>query len=148
MVNGRIISESPRFFGACVCNGYQALSPRRAWVRGYSTCRSRMTAEPGNDVFLDQEISPKAVLIAVLIKKKVNTGTLKKRRLQKQGGRKPRRNRKQKSKEYYGVCHEPYLEFTETEEKWIGCELCDTWYHIIYLGITVGPAEFLCENCR
>ena len=84
-------------------------------------------------------------MIAAEIKKKVNTGTLKKKELQKlrrQGGRKPRRNRKQGSEYYCGVCHEPYLEFTETEEKWIGCELCDTWYHFICLGITVAPAEF------
>ena len=55
----------------------------------------------------------------------------------------------QQGSEYYcGTCHEPYLEFTDTEEQWIGCELCDTWYHFVCLGITVAPDEFLCESCR
>ena len=51
------------------------------------------------------------------------------------------------SKYFCGVCHGPYLEFTETEEQWIGCESCDTWYHFVCLGIIVAPDVFLCENC-
>lgn len=65
-------------------------------------------------------------------------------KLQKQGAA-----NSQQGKEYYcGVCHELYVEFTDTEEQWIGCELCDTWFHFVCLGITVAPEEFVCENCR
>ena len=44
--------------------------------------------------------------------------------------------------EYYcGVCHQEYIEFTETEEQWIGCESCDSWFHFVCLGISVAPNE-------
>ena len=58
-------------------------------------------------------------------------------------------NKAKRNNEYYcGVCHEPYIEFTETEEKWIECDGCDTWFHFLCLGISVAPNEFLCNECK
>lgn len=47
-----------------------------------------------------------------------------------------------------GECHAVYQDFTDTEEQWIGCESCDSWYHFSCVGITVAPdTTFLCSNC-
>ena len=34
-----------------------------------------------------------------------------------------------------GVCQALYLEETEEEEVWIGCELCDQWFHSVCVNI-------------
>ena len=50
---------------------------------------------------------------------------------------------------YCGVCHSPYQEFTNSIEQWIGCDICDSWYHFVCVGIdplTV-PDQFKCEDC-
>ena len=49
-----------------------------------------------------------------------------------------------------GVCHTPHQSFTETEEKWIGCDKCDTWYHFTCVGIDCHsdePETYLCSEC-
>ncbi len=74
----------------------------------------------------------------------------------KKGAIKAAETRRQKNKaskttresEYQcGVCSTPYQEFTGTSEQWIGCDMCDTWYHFICVGISVASAVFLCRNC-
>ena len=47
-----------------------------------------------------------------------------------------------------GVCHTPYQEFTDTQEQWIDCEACDSWFHFTCLGITAIPDVFLCHICE
>jgi len=43
----------------------------------------------------------------------------------------------QSGKTYYCVvCYQEYQEFTESVEKWIGCDLCDRWFHFQCTGIT------------
>ena len=51
---------------------------------------------------------------------------------------------------YCGVCHDQYVEYTDQEEMWIGCESCSAWFHFDCVGITAGavPEEFFCENCK
>jgi hypothetical protein len=48
-----------------------------------------------------------------------------------------------------GVCHTPYQNFTHTEEQWIGCEHCDSWYHFKCVGVSVKdvPDVYLCSEC-
>ena len=53
---------------------------------------------------------------------------------------------------YCGKCHDQYMEFTDLEEKWIGCssEACDTWYHFVCIGLNPeepAPDDFFCDNC-
>ena len=47
-----------------------------------------------------------------------------------------------------GLCYMPYQEFTDACELWIGCEICDTWFHFTCLGITTAPDVFLCPKCN
>ena len=82
------------------------------------------------------------------IKQNRKRGAAKAAETRKRKAREKQKATKQGSEYYCGACHEPYLEFTEAEEQWIGCESCDTWYHFVCLGITVAPEEFLCEKCR
>ena len=51
---------------------------------------------------------------------------------------------------YCGVCHDQYIQFTDREENWIGCEACDNWFHFACVGITVEtvPDKFFCEDCQ
>ena len=54
------------------------------------------------------------------------------------------------SNEYQcGICHTPYQEFTEVEEDWIGCDLCESWYHFICVGIdnSAIPEQYICTEC-
>ena len=48
-----------------------------------------------------------------------------------------------------GVCNEQYVDCTDIEERWIGCESCDSWFHFTYMGINDNniPANFFCEDC-
>lgn len=44
------------------------------------------------------------------------------------------------------------MEFTDLEEKWIGCssEACDTWCHFVCVGLNPeepAPDDFFCDNC-
>ena len=51
--------------------------------------------------------------------------------------------------EYYcGVCQEPYMDFTDQIEKWIGCEHCNSWFHFVCVGLVSEPEIFICENCQ
>ena len=48
-----------------------------------------------------------------------------------------------------GACNEPYIEYTDIEEQWIGCEGCDSWFHFTCVGIDDKniPEDFFCEDC-
>lgn len=48
-----------------------------------------------------------------------------------------------------GICHTPYQEFTEVEEDWIGCDLCESWYYFICVGIdnSAIPEKYICTEC-
>ena len=46
------------------------------------------------------------------------------------------------------VCYEEFQEFTDSVEKWIGCDLCDRWFHFVCIGIVEEPEEFVCEECK
>ena len=49
---------------------------------------------------------------------------------------------------YCGVCNEEYIEYTDIEERWIGCESCDSWFYFICVGIDNEniPDNFFCEE--
>ena len=50
---------------------------------------------------------------------------------------------------FCGVCHEQYVQFTDEEEHWIGCEVCNSWYHFVCVGIaTVIPDRYICVDCQ
>ena len=51
---------------------------------------------------------------------------------------------------YCGVCHDQYMQYTDRQENWIGCEACDSWFHFACIGITVEtiPDKFFCEDCK
>lgn len=34
-----------------------------------------------------------------------------------------------------GICHEQYLEFTDSCQSWIGCDGCTNWFHFTCVGI-------------
>ena len=61
----------------------------------------------------------------------------------------PSTNRKSDNLYYCGVCSEQYVEYTDIEERWIGCESCDSWFHFICVGIDDEniPDNFFCEEC-
>ena len=57
------------------------------------------------------------------------------------------------SKIYYcRRCHDQYIEFTDSEQLWIGCssEGCDAWYHFVCVGLDPdepAPDTFFCDTC-
>ena len=53
-----------------------------------------------------------------------------------------------KSSYYCAVCLNPYQEFTEEVEDWIGCSKCDSWFHFVCFGIHTSsvPKDFVCED--
>lgn len=53
------------------------------------------------------------------------------------------------SKYQCGVCH-TLQAFTQAEEKWIGCDNCDSWYRFTCVGIcdsTIPEVYYLCSDC-
>lgn len=48
---------------------------------------------------------------------------------------------------YCGVCHEQYVQYTDTVQNSIGCDACDWWYHFTGVGLTSEPDDFICEEC-
>ena len=49
---------------------------------------------------------------------------------------------------YCGVCNEQYIEYTDIEKRWIGCESCDSWFPFVCVGIDDNiPGKFFCEEC-
>ena len=52
-------------------------------------------------------------------------------------------------KTYCGACHQEYQYFTEyVIEEWIGCDLCDRWYHFTCVGIVEVPDNYICDECK
>ena len=52
---------------------------------------------------------------------------------------------------YCGVCHQPYVEFTDEVELWIQCDICSAWCHFICVGLDPRdqpPDKFYCEKCK
>ena len=33
---------------------------------------------------------------------------------------------------YCGVCHQPYVEFTDEVELWLRCDICSAWCHFVW----------------
>lgn len=62
--------------------------------------------------------------------------------------KKRKANQKLQTEYSCGVCHGPYLDFTEEIEQWIGCERCESWYHFACVGVVEEPELFVCENCQ
>ena len=67
--------------------------------------------------------------------------TRKKRKAQK-------RSQEQHQLYFCGVCQDPYMDVTDNAEMWIGCELCDRWFHFVCLGIVTEPERYVCVNCQ
>ena len=64
--------------------------------------------------------------------------------------RKNKQEKEERESSYYcAACRTPYQEFTESVEDWIGCEMCDSWFHFVCVGIdsTSVPDKFYCEEC-
>ena len=65
-----------------------------------------------------------------------------------------RRKRKQgcgESEDTYscGICSEPYQDFSDAVQDWIGCDLCDSWFHFVCVGVNsmCVPEKFYCNEC-
>ena len=65
------------------------------------------------------------------------------RKKKKQGGG-------EKEDAYFcGICLEPYQEFSDTVQEWIGCESCNSWFHFVCVGVDsmCVPEKFYCNDC-
>ena len=53
------------------------------------------------------------------------------------------------SEESEAECPKCGLVYGETEDKWICCDICDTWYDLKCAGVTKAniPDEYYCSNC-
>ena len=52
---------------------------------------------------------------------------------------------------YCGVCHQPYVEFTDEVELWIQCDICLAWCHFVCVGLDPRdqpPDNFCCDKCQ
>ena len=59
-----------------------------------------------------------------------------------------RRAQRKKTTLYYcGVCGDVYEDETEESEQWIGCDLCDSWYHGHCVDVITEPDTYACSNC-
>ena len=47
---------------------------------------------------------------------------------------------------YCGVCDGAYVEETEYCEDWIGCDHCDTWFHMPYVNIQPSEVPDTCSK--
>ena len=51
-------------------------------------------------------------------------------------------------KSKYPLLHESKAYSTKVIDKWIQCDMCTEWFHLICLGENVDTDdEFFCENC-
>ena len=51
---------------------------------------------------------------------------------------------------YCGTCGEEFGESDDTSELWIGCDICDKWYHFSCEGLHRPPSEecYICNMCQ
>ena len=46
------------------------------------------------------------------------------------------------------MCGGVYEEETNEVEIWIGCEQCDSWFHVTCLGLdSSDPEDYICDAC-
>ncbi len=51
---------------------------------------------------------------------------------------------------YCGICHEPYVEYTDEVQDWIQCDSCESWVHFVCAGLDpkqLPPSRYDCEHC-
>ena len=48
-----------------------------------------------------------------------------------------------------GISSEPYQDFSDAVQDWIGCDLCDSWFHFVCVGVNsmCVPEKFYCNEC-
>ena len=57
-------------------------------------------------------------------------------------------NSREDTEYYCGMCGKQYIEETDTEELWIACDMCDSWYCAVCENVTVIPTDaYICSKC-
>jgi len=51
---------------------------------------------------------------------------------------------------FCGTCEEEFEELSDIVEVWIGCDICEEWYHCLCEGLCVPPTEdcYICNRCQ